>query len=376
MSTKDNEKYNIKYPRRRIPRGILRAVGRVLTPLLCRLDISGQGNFPKSGPLLVVGNHTAVMEAVMLVVFTPWQIEMLGSSDIPHETFTDIITRFFGYIPIHRGRMEKSAMNKALGVLNQRGVLGIFPEGGIWDAGAMKAQSGIAWLSYRSGAPVLPIGFSGTRGALGAAFKLRQPKISMRIGNPIPAAKLPQGKPRKIYFQEYAAKVMEAVRALLPADDVTRQVRILNERFELEVALHGKDGNSIELPPELTIQHASALTKFLHLPAILKIFRKNLRMPIKALQNLDTDHDPREIAVATQHILNYLKNDNPYLLPYRFGPKESEAMQRGLEELLSLAQWATAEGFSLTITPIRRYYRSDQEGEIVQTKQGKFKDWM
>jgi hypothetical protein len=267
-------------------------------------------------------------------------------------------------------------MNKALDVLKQRGILGIFPEGGIWDAGAMKAQSGVAWLSYRAGAPVLPIGFSGTRGALGAAFKLKQPKISMRIGNLIPAARLPQGKPRKVYFQEFAAEVMETVRSLLPEDDLNRQVRTINERFELEITLHGEDGSSQEPPPELAIQHTSALSKFLHRPAILKIFRKNLRMPIKALQNLDTHHDPCEIAVATQHILNYLKDDNPYLLPYRFGPKESAAMQLGLEELLDLAQWAAEEGFSLIITPIYRYYRSDQEGEIVQTKQGKFEHWM
>ena len=47
-----------------------------------------------------------------------------------------------------------------------------------------------------------------------------------------------------------------------------------------------------------------------------------------------------------------------------------------LEELLALAQWAADSGKSLSITPTRRYFRSDQEEEIIEAKQGKFEDWM
>jgi hypothetical protein len=316
------------------------------------------------------------METVLLVVQTPWPVEMLGSIDVPHEKVTDIVSRFYGYIPIHRGRPERASMRKALDVLRQGGILGIFPEGGIWDAGAMQAQSGVAWLSYRSQSPVLPLGFSGTKGALGAALKLKRPKITMRVGKLLPAARLPESQPRKVYFQEYANMVMKAVHALIPPDEAAPSVQITDERFDLQVDLYARDGNHQNHPSELKITHAQALTKLLHRPGILKIFHKNLRMPIDALQNLDTDHDARKIAQGTELILSYLKNDNPYLLSYRFGSSEAEAMQKGLEELLSLARWAAKADCSLHLTPIRRYHRSDQEEEIVQIKQGRFEDWM
>ena len=372
----DDAKYSIKYPRKRLPRAIARAAGRLLTPILCHLDIKGRRNFPRAGPLLVVGNHSAVMETVLLVVQTPWPVEMLGSIDVPHEKVTDIVSRFYGYIPIHRGRPERASMRQALDVLRQGGILGIFPEGGIWDAGAMRAQSGVAWLSYHSQSPILPIGFSETHGALRAALTLKRPKITMRVGELIPAAQQHVGKPRKVYFQEYANMVMEAVNALIPSDESTSQVQIIDERFELQIALCAGDGSPQTYPPELNIEHAQALTKFLHRPGILKIFRKNLRMPVGALQNLDTDHDARKIAQGTELILDYLKNDNPYLLVYRFGPTEGEAMQQGLEELLALARWAARKEYSLHLTPIRRYHCSDQEEEIVQIKQGRFENWM
>jgi 1-acyl-sn-glycerol-3-phosphate acyltransferase len=376
LANESREQSRIQYPRRRLPRALCRAVGRLLIPILCRLEIYGEKNFPAHGPLLVVGNHTAVMETILLTVYTPWQIEMLGSIDVPHEKITDIVSRIYGYIPIRRGRLEKTAMNQAVDVLKQGGILGIFPEGGIWDAGAMRAQTGVAWLSYRSGAPVLPLGFSGTKGALGAAFKLQQPQISMRVGEPLSPAQLPKDMPRKLYFQEYAGTVMDAVNALIPEDALPQSNQITDEDFELQVALRTSNGGAQSCPPDMRIEHARSLTKFLHRPGILKIFRKNLHMPIQALQNLDYSHNAGEIARGTQMILDYLKNDNPYLLTYRFGPKEAQNMRQGLEELHNLAHWADVQGLELYLTPIRRYHLIGQEDEIVQTKQGRFEGWM
>lgn len=54
---------DIKYPRRVMIRQALRILARVLMPLLADVRITGRENFPDKGPLLVVGNHTAAMEA-------------------------------------------------------------------------------------------------------------------------------------------------------------------------------------------------------------------------------------------------------------------------------------------------------------------------
>jgi 1-acyl-sn-glycerol-3-phosphate acyltransferase len=376
VSKEAGQPSRIHFPRRKLPRAICRAAGRLLIPLLCRPEISGAENFPKRGPLLVVGNHTAVMETILLTVYTPWQIEMLGSIDVPHEKITDIVSRFYGYIPIHRGRLEKTSMNQAVDVLKQNGVLGIFPEGGIWNAGGMRAQTGVAWLSYRSGAPVLPLGFSGARGALGAAFKLQRPRIGMRVGKPLPPARLPDGVPRKVYFQQYARAVMQAVKALLPEQATAQIEQIVSESFELRVAVQSANGAPQDLPLNLKIAHARALARFLHQPGILKIFRKNLHMPVDDVQNLDRSHDAAKIAHGLQLILDYLEHDNPYLLVYRFGPREAEEMRQGLEELLALASWAETHHLDLRLTPIRRYRLAGEKNEIVQTKQGRFEDWM
>ena len=58
----------IKYPRRILIRQSLRLLGRGLMPLLTRAQISGRDNFPHKGPVILVGNHTAAMEVVMMAL--------------------------------------------------------------------------------------------------------------------------------------------------------------------------------------------------------------------------------------------------------------------------------------------------------------------
>lgn len=368
--------YAVSYPRRRVARGILRFLGRLILPLAFRLDLRGREAFPSSGPLLVVGNHEAAMEAVLMVVYTPWQIEMLGAADIPHETVTQIAARVYGVIPVHRGSFDRKALVESLDVLRQGGVVAIFPEGGIWDPGQMHAQTGVAWLSYRANAPVLPIGFDGTPGALGAAVRLKRPRLTMRVGQLIPPARLAEGKPRKACLEAYAAEVVEAIRDLLPDKDGVHLAGAVDERFELRVTLQTIQGEPATYPNELRIEHGEALARLLHRPAILKIFTSNLNLPTSPLQHLKRGPDAEEIAQAAEAILRYLDEENPYLLTYRVGPQEAEAMRLGLGELLALARWASESESKLMLTPIRRYTSPERDETVVQIEQESFEAWM
>jgi 1-acyl-sn-glycerol-3-phosphate acyltransferase len=139
-----NPNFSIPYPRRTIHRTAMRLLGRALLPLLTRTTIAGRENWPEHGPLLVVGNHIAAIEAVLMIVYAPWQIEPIGPGDIAPPPAMDAVARMYGYTPINRGNADRAALTKALDVLKQGGVLGIFPEGGIWDTAAKPAKRGVA----------------------------------------------------------------------------------------------------------------------------------------------------------------------------------------------------------------------------------------
>lgn len=366
----------LPYPRRSVPRALVRWLGRAVLPLLFKVTVSGREHFPEGGPLLVVGNHRAVMEAVLLAVYTPWQFEPLGAADVPHEAFVQWALDLYGYIPVNRGHFDRRALLQALGVLRQGGIVAIFPEGGIWNAGRMRAQTGVAWLSYRAEAPVLPIGFGGTLGALKRGLRLARPRLTVRVGQVIPAACLPGDQPRKAYLQAFAARTVDAIEALLPIAERGNGQRIENERFALRASVRTHDGEDIDYPDELSLSHADALAELLHRPAVLKIFTSNLNLPTAPLQRLDRESDPSVLSEAAKAILAYLEADNPYLLTYRFGPSRAAAMEQGLQELVELARWAARSGHLLELTPVRRYSTPDEGKDIVQVEQGAFKGWM
>lgn len=325
---------------------------------------------------MVVGNHRAVMEAVLIAVYTPWQIEPLGASDVPHEGFVQLALDTYGYIPVNRGHFDRQALLQALEVLRQGGVVAIFPEGGIWDAGRMRAQTGVAWLSYRANAPVLPIGFGGTLGALGDALRFKRPRLTMRVGEVMEAASLPEDESRKAYLQAYAARTVDAIHALLPPEDRVQTPNIEDQSFELRVTVRDENGAPEPLPDELHINHGDALAELLHSAPILKIFTSNLDLPTRPLQQLGQHPHPAEIAEAAASILSYLEEDNPYLLTYRVGPRRAEAMEQGLAELLGVARWASEAGVSLELTPVHRYTLPETGEEITETRQDAFKGWM
>lgn len=367
---------DIKYPRRVIIRQSLRILARVLMPLLADVRITGREKFPVKGPLLVVGNHTAAMEVVMMTVYAPWTIEFMGSIDIPHEKLMVGIIKAYGFIPIFRGNATPSSMKAGVEVLRQNGILGIFPEGGIWESSIRRAQSGVAWLSYHAQAPILPIGFGSMQGAIKKMFAFERPILKMNVGQVIsPIQAQPPHKSRKQHFQDEANRIMDAVWELIPEGD-RREQTIQDEQFELHVQVEDQHGKPASVPPELEMQHGQALSKFTHRKTLIYNFIQNMNMPeVAALTRLVDQPGIDEIINATNVILKHLAHENPYYFTYRYGQREGRAMEAGIRELYNLALWAKEKGLSLKVMPIRRFKEIATGREIVLDRPEEFAKW-
>lgn len=365
----------ITYPRRRIARGALRGLGRVILPLLTRTQVAGLEHFPDRGPLLVVGNHIAAMEVVLMVVYAPWQMEMLGPGDIPPPPAMDAIARTHGYIPINRGNVDRRALTQSLDVLRQGGILGMFPEGGIWDTGDKPAKRGVAWLSYHAQAPILPIGFGGLEGAMNAIFKLKRPPLAMHVGQVIPPVTIPPGVPRKAALRAASAQVMQAVRDLIPEAYRHQHPEIAEERFELRVTVRDAQGRAVAVPPDRTINHAQALCKIFYRPAILNIFALDLHIDVAGLRRLIEAPAPGEVVASIDRIVAYLEGRNPAFFTYRFGIEEGRAMEAALRELRALAQWVRDTDGTLDVQMVRRYRLAGRDEELVETSPDAAHTW-
>jgi hypothetical protein len=168
---------------------------------------------------------------------------------------------------------------------------------------------------------------------------------------------------------------MAAVESLIPEAGRPRRAEIVDERFELTVALEDGAGNRGAVPADRAIGCADALCKFFYRPALLKIYRSDLHLPVDVLQRLEDERDPAQVAAALRLVLGYLEEENPHFLTYRYGQAEGRAMEGGLRELHALAGWAARAGATLHVSMIRRYRLAGREEEIVELSPGEAHPW-
>ncbi len=352
--------YTIRYPRRVVVRFLMRFIGGILLRLLTRPQVSGLEHIPKSGPVILVGNHVAFVEVILMALYVPWQVEFIADWDIPFDPRFEWIINLYRVLPVNRGSTDRREMEVPLDVLKQGGVIGIFPEGGIWSTEMKRARTGVAWLSFHGNAPVLPMGFGGMRGALKAVSQLKRPRLVMNIGPLMPPVTgYIEGKSRKEALEDAANAIMAEVQALIPPEEKRDWNRIRDERFDFSMCTRSHDGQE----GEVAVTHREGLGRFFHTPVILDVMARNMHLPVQPLQQLDTD--PVTIARAAEAALSFL-DSHPQFLNYRFGYQMAQEMYAGVVELRDLARAAAANGQQVRLRPVHTY-RNQQGEEIVET---------
>jgi len=344
MDTSNDQ--TIPYPRFSTRRKILGVIGKGLLRLLTRPTILGLENIPEVGPVILAGNHVSTFEPMFMFLFPRQIVEPTGAGDMPFEGLIDMIVRFYGFIPINRGNLDRKFMNQALSVLNQKGYLGIFPEGGTWDPGNMKAQVGVAWLSHKGQAAVVPVGFSGFHGGMQDAFKLKRPKLTMKVGQPIPALN-PEtdDRPLKVVYQEYADMVLERINELIDPQEF-----LLNPKeSEYNLRIHiGDDRRDVMVPGQEELAH------FLFSPVILKTLLNNLKKPVKTLFPDQQSRSVQGFILALSSVIEALKV-NPGFLTYRMGMEKGKQVEHAIQSLIDLLEDAKQSGESVQLEAKTRH---------------------
>lgn len=210
--------HRFRYPRRRLVRGLLQRLTRVIFAALTDLEIVGEENLPQGGPLLVVANHFSFIDPVAMVRAAPWPLEFVGGFRMPNApTWTALIPKLWGYHPVYRGTASRDALRAAEAVLAQGGVLGIFPEAGNWATVLRPARPGTAFLATRTGAPILPMGFDGLLDVFPRLRQRRRARVTLRIGEPFgPFQAAGRGQARRQQLEVIGHQIMRHIAELIP----------------------------------------------------------------------------------------------------------------------------------------------------------------
>lgn len=163
-----------------------RVTGRAVARSIFRLRLVGAERVPRTGPVLLAGNHSGFVDGPLVFLLTPRPAALLAKSEI----FAGAGARVFGWlglIPVHRGMADRDALKQGLAVLQAGGALGVFPEGRRSSGTFEEMTDGVAYLALRSGAAVVPIAVVGTASAWPKGSpvpRLRSP-VTVVYGEPV-----------------------------------------------------------------------------------------------------------------------------------------------------------------------------------------------
>jgi 1-acyl-sn-glycerol-3-phosphate acyltransferase len=171
----------------------------------------------------VASNHLSFADSMVIPFVVPRKVVFLAKKD--YFTGTGLrgalVRGWFegiGMVPVDRDdtKAALASLDTALDVLGRGEAFGIYPEGTRSRDGRLyRGRTGVAHLALTSGAPVVPVGLSGTQDIQPVGTTVpRLADVTVRFGEPIHVAGHYDGVPLGRARREVTDAVMEAIHAL------------------------------------------------------------------------------------------------------------------------------------------------------------------
>ena len=169
--------------------------------LLYRPTYINKENIPKTGSIILAGNHTSKLDPLLLMSSTNRCIHYLAKIEL-FKGPKKIFFRNLGIIPVDRSQKNPEAINKANEYLNNNKVIGIFPESTINKTNniIMPFKYGTVKMAKETNSFIVPF-------AITKKYKLLKKSITITFGKPYKVT-----KELKIENTKLENKVIELIR--------------------------------------------------------------------------------------------------------------------------------------------------------------------
>jgi len=197
---------------------LLRAVCLLYAKTIHRLKVHGPrpDPVPHTGAFIVVANHRSGVDPIVISVATRRRLRFLMAKEYYEIPVLHGAFRALQCIPVKRDGNDLGATKMALSALREGHVIAIFPQGGIREANTpLEGKEGVALLSVRTGAPVIPVYVDGSPNkdsALGALFV--PSRTTVRFGEAMDFSKGGQGKASREDLEAITAAILERISSL------------------------------------------------------------------------------------------------------------------------------------------------------------------
>jgi 1-acyl-sn-glycerol-3-phosphate acyltransferase len=182
------------------------------------LHVTGLEKVPRSGPVLVVGNHIATLDPPLTgAMIKRFDVYYMAKREYFEKRRQRWIFRAYNAFPVVRHSADRASLKQALQILRDGHVLMMYPEGTrAEDLQMRRPYPGAGFLARKSETPVVPVAMWGSENVLpkGASWP-KHADVYMHFGDPF---LLPERNPdgTRMSHQQSADYMMARVAAMLP----------------------------------------------------------------------------------------------------------------------------------------------------------------
>jgi len=176
------------------------------------------------GPVIIAANHCSNLDPVVVGCSYPKKLRYLAKSSLFKVPILGTLIRWLGAIPAKREDAQgaASALKQLIGLLESGENVLVFPEGSrSLDGKLQPLEEGVAMLSIKTDAPIIPVWVHGSFNALPKHAKMYKPcKIVVNFGE-------------AIHLEDFKDKTASAkeLRKMI-TEELARRLLVLKEEIE------------------------------------------------------------------------------------------------------------------------------------------------
>jgi 1-acyl-sn-glycerol-3-phosphate acyltransferase len=130
---------------------VVRYICNAVIHVLFKIQLKGIDDFPMEGAVIVYSNHKSMWDPVIIGCLLKRPIYFMAKEELFRNPVMRLIVTKLRAFPVKRGTPDRKAIKRALELLNEKQVLGIFPEGTRSKDGKLhEPESGVALLAAKS----------------------------------------------------------------------------------------------------------------------------------------------------------------------------------------------------------------------------------
>ena len=162
-----------------------------------RYSVTGKEKIPKDRPVIVASNHASYLDPPLVgLAFFPGRLKFIAGDWLFKLPIFGAFLRAMGSVPVSPENKNSSAslLKMVIGFLKDGHSVFICPEGQRTTTGELlPLEGGVAILSLKTGAPIIPTWSGGTFRAFAPHMKFPRPrKLYVAFGDAIDPAALPE----------------------------------------------------------------------------------------------------------------------------------------------------------------------------------------